>query len=113
MKRKKLTTADLTARLARELQLPIHTVEPFVGRLIKLIRETILESATKDEELSLQTLGVFSYTAKPANPKPVKRRHVQTKEIIELDWSGRLRFRPSRKLREDIRERIRQASAQT
>ena len=102
------TKRDIVRRISEQMDVPIVQVEPWVDAVIVALRDTMME-ANPTCRIEIRDFGVFEVKQTKAKPKA---RNPKTNEVIYVPEHRKTHFKPSKLLKEFLRQPIGQTTEQ-
>lgn len=102
------TKRDIVRRISENMEVPMVQVEPWVDAVIKTLRETMME-ANPTCRIEIRDFGVFEVKQTKAKPKA---RNPKTNEVIYVPEHRKTHFKPSKLLKEFLRQPLNQDVSQ-
>lgn len=96
------TKRDLVRRISERLDIPMVQAEPWVDAVIDSLRDTLME-ANPTCRIEIRDFGVFEVKMTKAKPKA---RNPKTNEVIYVPEHRKTHFKPSKLLKEFLRQPI-------
>lgn len=96
------TKRDLVRRISEENKIPMVQVEPWVDAVIVAIRDTMMD-ADPTCRIEIRDFGVFEVKKTKAKPKA---RNPKTNEVIYVPEHRKTHFKPSKLLKEFLRQPV-------
>ncbi len=96
------TKRDLVRRISERMDIPMVQAEPWVDAVIDSLRETLME-ASPTCRIEIRDFGVFEVKMTKAKPKA---RNPKTNEVIYVPEHRKTHFKPSKLLKEFLRQPI-------
>ncbi len=96
------TKRDLVRRISERMDIPMVQAEPWVDAVIESLRETLME-ASPTCRIEIRDFGVFEVKMTKAKPKA---RNPKTNEVIYVPEHRKTHFKPSKLLKEFLRQPI-------
>jgi len=94
------TKRDLVRRISERMDIPMVQAEPWVDAVIESLRETLME-ANPTCRIEIRDFGVFEVKMTKAKPKA---RNPKTNEVIYVPEHRKTHFKPSKLLKEFLRQ---------
>jgi integration host factor subunit beta len=94
------TKRDIVRRISEQMEVPMVQVEPWVDAVIKTLRETMMD-ANPTCRIEIRDFGVFEVKQTKAKPKA---RNPKTNEVIYVPEHRKTHFKPSKLLKEFLRQ---------
>jgi integration host factor subunit beta len=94
------TKRDLVRRISERMDIPMVQAEPWVDAVIDSLRETLME-ANPTCRIEIRDFGVFEVKMTKAKPKA---RNPKTNEVIYVPEHRKTHFKPSKLLKEFLRQ---------
>jgi integration host factor subunit beta len=98
------TKRDIVRRISENMEVPMVQVEPWVDAVITTLRETMME-ANPTCRIEIRDFGVFEVKQTKAKPKA---RNPKTNEVIYVPEHRKTHFKPSKLLKEFLRQPLNQ-----
>lgn len=102
------TKRDIVRRISEQMDVPMVQVEPWVDAVIVALRDTMME-ANPTCRIEIRDFGVFEVKQTKAKPKA---RNPKTNEVIYVPEHRKTHFKPSKLLKEFLRQPIGQTTEQ-
>lgn len=96
------TKRDLVRRISERMDIPMVQAEPWVDAVIDSLRDTLME-ASPTCRIEIRDFGVFEVKMTKAKPKA---RNPKTNEVIYVPEHRKTHFKPSKLLKEFLRQPI-------
>lgn len=96
------TKRDLVRRISERMDIPMVQAEPWVDAVIDSLRDTLME-ASPTRRIEIRDFGVFEVKMTKAKPKA---RNPKTNEVIYVPEHRKTHFKPSKLLKEFLRQPI-------
>ena len=96
------TKRDIVRKISEQKDVPMVQVEPWVDAVINALRETMME-ANPACRIEIRDFGVFEVKLTKAKPKA---RNPKTNEVIYVPEHRKTHFKPSKLLKEFLRQPI-------
>lgn len=96
------TKRDLVRRISERMDIPMVQAEPWVDAVIDSLRDTLME-ANPTCRIEIRDFGVFEVKMTKAKPKA---RNPKTNEIIYVPEHRKTHFKPSKLLKEFLRQPV-------
>lgn len=94
------TKRDLVRRISERMDIPMVQAEPWVDAVIDSLRDTLME-ASPTCRIEIRDFGVFEVKMTKAKPKA---RNPKTNEVIYVPEHRKTHFKPSKLLKEFLRQ---------
>jgi integration host factor subunit beta len=94
------TKRDIVRRISEQMEVPMVQVEPWVDAVITTLRETMMD-ANPTCRIEIRDFGVFEVKQTKAKPKA---RNPKTNEVIYVPEHRKTHFKPSKLLKEFLRQ---------
>ena len=94
------TKRDIVRKVSESMDEPMVRVEPWVDSVINAIRDTMME-ADPTCRIEIRDFGVFEVKKTKAKPKA---RNPKTNEVIYVPEHRKTHFKPSKMLKEFLRQ---------
>lgn len=94
------TKRDIVRKVSENMDEPMVRVEPWVDSVIDAIRDTMME-ANPTCRIEIRDFGVFEVKKTKAKPKA---RNPKTNEVIYVPEHRKTHFKPSKMLKEFLRQ---------
>lgn len=94
------TKRDLVRRISEKMDIPMVQAEPWVDAVIESLRDTLME-ASPTCRIEIRDFGVFEVKMTKAKPKA---RNPKTNEVIYVPEHRKTHFKPSKLLKEFLRQ---------
>jgi integration host factor subunit beta len=94
------TKRDLVRRISERMDIPMVQAEPWVDAVIESLRDTLME-ASPTCRIEIRDFGVFEVKMTKAKPKA---RNPKTNEVIYVPEHRKTHFKPSKLLKEFLRQ---------
>lgn len=96
------TKRDLVRRISERMDIPMVQAEPWVDAVIDSLRDTLME-ANPTCRIEIRDFGVFEVKMTKAKPKA---RNPKTNEVIYVPEHRKTHFKPSKLLKEFLRQPV-------
>ena len=96
------TKRDLVRRISERMDIPMVQAEHWVDAVIDSLRDTLME-ASPTCRIEIRDFGVFEVKMTKAKPKA---RNPKTNEVIYVPEHRKTHFKPSKLLKEFLRQPI-------
>jgi integration host factor subunit beta len=96
------TKRDIVRRISEQMDVPMVQVEPWVDAVITNLRDTMME-ASPACRIEIRDFGVFEVKVTKAKPKA---RNPKTNEVIYVPEHRKTHFKPSKLLKEFLRQPV-------
>lgn len=96
------TKRDLVRRISEQMDIPMVQAEPWVDAVINSLRDTLME-ANPTCRIEIRDFGVFEVKMTKAKPKA---RNPKTNEVIYVPEHRKTHFKPSKLLKEFLRQPV-------
>ncbi len=102
------TKRDIVRRISEQMDVPMVQVEPWVDAVITTLRDTMME-ANPACRIEIRDFGVFEVKQTKAKPKA---RNPKTNEVIYVPEHRKTHFKPSKLLKEFLRQPLPESTPQ-